>query len=96
MPTYEIVQIELYTQGYLVRADSEADALERFFRGEGKQVLTSIEFAGVANDYGVSLAERPDLASELMDRGVINGDDIIVPSIRSIREVGEEDQGSDK
>ena len=79
-------------KGYLVKADSEADALERFFRGEGKQNLTSIEFAGMANDYGLSLTERPDLASELMDRGVIKSDDTIVPSIRSIREVGEEDQ----
>jgi hypothetical protein len=95
MPTYEIVQIELYTQGYLVKGDSEADALERFFRGEGKQDLTSIEFAGMANDYGLSLTEWPDLASELLDRGVIKSDDTFVPSIRSIREVGEEDQGND-
>ena len=92
MPLYEIEQLELYAQGYLVRADSEADALERFFHGEGKQNLTSIEFAGMANNYGLSLTERPDLASELMDRGVINGDDIVVPSIRSIREAGEMDQ----
>ena len=60
-------------------ADSEADALERFFRGEGKQDLTSIENAGIANDYGLSLAERPGLASELLDRGVINGDDTSSP-----------------
>jgi hypothetical protein len=95
MPLYEIVQIELYTQGYLVKGDSEADALERFFRGEGKQDLTSIEFAGMANDYGLSLIERPDLASELLDLGVIKIDDTCVPSIHSIREVGEEDQGSE-
>ena len=77
------------------RADSEADAIARFFRGEGKQELTSMDYAGISNDYGLSLAERPDLASELMDRGVINGDDIFVPSIRSIREAGEEDQRRD-
>jgi hypothetical protein len=92
MPLYEIEQYELYTQGYLVRAGSEADALERFFRGEGKQNLTSIEYAGVLNSSGLSLTERPDLASDLMDRGVIKSDDIIIPSIRSVREVGEEDQ----
>ena len=90
MPLYEIEQLELYAQGYLVRADSEADALERFFHGEGKQNLTSIEFAGMANNYGLSLTERPDLASELMDRGVINGDDTFVPSISSIRQVVDE------
>ena len=92
MPTFEIVQIELYAQGHLVKADSEADAIARFFGGEGKQEVTSIEFAGMANNYGLSLAERPDLASELLDLGVIKSDDTTIPSIRSIREVGEEDQ----
>ena len=87
MPTYAIEQFELYVQGYLVETDNEADALERFFRGEGRQDLTSIEYAGISNDCGLSLAERPDLASELLDRGVIKGNDTIVPSIRSIREV---------
>jgi hypothetical protein len=87
MPLYEIEQIELYVQGYLVEADSEADAIARFFRGEGRQDLTSIEYAGISNDCGLSLAERPDLASELLDRGVIKGNDTIIPSIRSIREV---------
>lgn len=91
MPTFEIVQIELYTQGYLVKGDSEADALERFFRGEGKQDLTSIEFAGVLDSSGLSLIDRPDLASELLDLGVITIDDTCVPSIHSIREVGEQE-----
>ena len=95
MPTFEIVQIELYTQGYLVSGDSEADGIARFFRGDCKQTLTSIEFAGIPMSSGLSLAERPDLASELLDLGVIKSDDTFVPSIRSIREVGEEDQGSD-
>jgi hypothetical protein len=85
MPTYAIEQFELYVQGYLVEADSEADAIARFFRGDGKQDLTSIEFAGMANNYGLGLVERPDLASELLDRGVIKGDDTIIPSIRSVR-----------
>ena len=40
MATYAIEQFELYVQGYLVEADSEADAIARFFRGEGKQDLT--------------------------------------------------------
>jgi len=86
MATYAIEQFELYVQGHLIEGDSEADAIARFFRGEGKQELTSMDYAGISNDYGLSLAERPDLASELMDRGVIKSDDIIVPSIRSIRE----------
>jgi hypothetical protein len=95
MPLYEIEQIELYTQGYLVSGDSEADAIARFFRGDCKLTLTSIEFAGVLDSSGLSLTEWPDLASELMDLGVINSDDTFVPSIHSIREVGEEDQGSE-
>lgn len=92
MPTYAIEQFELYVQGYLVEANNEADAIARFFRGDGKLELTSIEYAGIPNDYGLSLAECPDLAGDLMDRGVIKGDDTIIPSIRSIREVVEEDQ----
>ncbi len=34
MATYAIEQFALYVQGYLVEADSEADAIARFFRGE--------------------------------------------------------------
>ena len=37
MPLYEIEQLELYAQGYLVEAVDEADAIARFFGGEGKQ-----------------------------------------------------------
>jgi hypothetical protein len=93
MPTFEIVQIELYTQGYLVSGESEAEAIARFFRGDCKKTLTSIEFAGVLDSSGLSLIERPDLASELLDLGVIKIDDTCVPSIHSIREVGEGEQG---
>jgi hypothetical protein len=93
MPLYEIVQIELYTQGYLVSGESEAEAIARFFRGDCELTLTSIEFAGVLDSSGLSLIERPDLASELLDLGVITIDDTCVPSIHSIREVGQ--QGTD-
>ena len=94
MPLYEIVQIRALYPRLSGRADSEADALERFFRGEGKQDLTSIEFAGMSNDYGLSLTERPDLASELLDRGVIKGDDTFVPSIRSIGKLEKRTKGA--
>jgi hypothetical protein len=87
MPIYEIEQFELYVQGHLVEADNEGDAIARFFRGEGKQELTSIEYAGISNHHGLSLTERTDLASDLMDRGVIDSGDKIIPSIRSIRQV---------
>ena len=95
MPRYEIEQYELYAQGYLVEAADEADAIALFFRGEGKQIITSIEFAGMANGYGLNLTECPDLASDLMDRGVIKSSDTVIPSIRSIREVGEEGERSE-
>jgi len=32
-----------------------------------------------SNDRGLSLVERPDLASDLMDLGVIKGDETISP-----------------
>ena len=87
MPVFEIEQYELYVQGYLVEADSEADAIARFFQGEGNQERTSIEFAGMGNGYGMNLDDNRDLASRLFDLGIIKGGDTIIPSIRSIREV---------
>ena len=79
MPLYEIEQLELYAQGYLVEAVDEADAIARFFGGEGRQDVTSIEFAGMANDYGMPVDENRDLADQLFDRGVIHSSDDIHP-----------------
>jgi hypothetical protein len=88
MPTYEIDQYELHVLRHRIEADSEADAVVKLLQGEGEPI--SFEFVGIANDYGTSLSENPDLTSELFDRGVIDSNDLIIPSIRSVSVVRDE------
>jgi hypothetical protein len=88
MPTYRIEQYEIHVQGYNVIADSEADAISRLLMGEGDPIDNSLEFISVADDHGMSVNENRDLADQLFDRGAINGNDEIIPSIRCIGEVG--------
>jgi len=87
MPIYELEQYELHVMKYRVTADDEADAIAKLFRGEGEPVEDSLDFVEVANDLGLSLTESPDLACRLFERGIIDGNDQIVPSIRSVRQV---------
>jgi hypothetical protein len=95
MPLYEIEQLELYAQGYLVEAVDEADAIARFFGGEGRQEVTSIEFAGMANNYGMPVDENRELADQLFDRGVIHSSDEVIPSIRDVRQVEDRTHGEE-
>ena len=85
MPTYYVENYEIYLQQLEVEGIDEADAIAKVFQGEGKMV--SMEFAGLAELYGMSLGENLDLASQLLDRGVIDTTDTIVPSIRSVQEI---------
>jgi hypothetical protein len=87
MPTYEIEQYELHVMKYRIEADSEADAIARLLVGEGEPVDNSLEFADIADEYGMSLSENPELSSQLFDKGVVKGGDTIIGSIRSIRQV---------
>ena len=86
--TFEIGQYELHVMTYrVVEAHDEAEAIAKLFRGEGEPVDDSLDFVEVANERGMSLFDNPDLACRLFERGIIDGDDTIVPSVRSVRQV---------
>jgi hypothetical protein len=87
MPIYRIEQYELHCQAYNVTADDEADAIAKLFLGEGDPIDNSLEFVNVADDHGMLVSENQDLADQLFDRGTINGNDEIIPSIRCIEQV---------
>ncbi len=87
MPIYEIEQYELHVMLYRVKAEDETHAIARLFNGEAEPVCQSEDFIETAEDYGIPVDEHRDLADQLRDLGVSVGDDVI-PSIRSIQEVG--------
>jgi hypothetical protein len=87
MPRYEVEQYELHVITYRVEADDEADAIAKLFLGEGDPVDKSLEFVEIADDCGMPVDENRDLADRLRDRGIVKGNDAIIPSIRSIRPV---------
>ena len=68
-----------------VEASDEADAIGKVLQGEG--VLISMGFAGTATDYGMGVNENPSLAVRLWDRSIIDRNDTIIPSIRSVQEI---------
>ena len=82
MPIYEIEQYEVHVQRFRIEADSEADAVARLLQGGGDPL--DLTFVNIADDMGMSVAENPDLACELFERGVLKPDDTLLPSVRSV------------
>ncbi|MGO9115645.1 MAG: hypothetical protein ACLP9L_41085 [Thermoguttaceae bacterium] len=82
MPTYEIEQYELHSSKYRVEADCEAEAVAKFFAGEGDPVDQSLEFIEPAEDYGMPADDYPSLVRGLQKHGIDASD--CIPSIRSI------------
>ena len=82
---YEITQYEIHTSKYRVQADSEADAVVKVLDGEGHYVDDSLEYAEVAEDYGLPADEYPEIVDALREDGY--GIDDIIPSIRSVEEI---------
>jgi hypothetical protein len=87
MGVYELERYELYVKRYHVHSDSELDAVLRLYHGEAEPVDGPMEFVEVANNDGLPVAEALDLAAQLLEVGAIENFDIVIPSIRSIREV---------
>ena len=85
MPTYEIEQYELHAMKYRVEADTKAEAIAKLFQGEAEPVEQSQDIIEVADDYGLTADEHPELAEALRKLGVPV--DEVIPSIRSIEEV---------
>jgi hypothetical protein len=70
-------------------SSTEAQAIAALFNGEADPVDGSLEFIEVAEDFGLPADEHHDLVDRLRDMGISVGDDVI-PSIRSVTEVGED------
>lgn len=87
MPTYEVERYELYVQRYRIEADSEADAVVRVYRGESDPIEGSLTFVEVGNDHGMSISEAMALGQTLWEFGWIDTADLVIPSIRSIRQM---------
>ena len=91
-----VEQYELHLITYRVETGTDqAGAIEKVLAGEGDPIDNSSEFVDVAYDYGMSLFDNPDLACRLFERGLINGDDTIVRSIRSCEEVPKRTNGEE-
>lgn len=86
MPVFEIEQYEIHTQKFRVEADSEAQAIKCLFDGEAEIAGEGTELIEVADDFGLPAEEFRDLADALHKLGV--SVDVVIPSIRSIEEVG--------
>lgn len=86
MPTYEIEQYEICVTTYRVEAASEAEAIAKLFDGGADVVDNSHEYIGVAEHCGLPADEHQELAEDLRGLGVQV--DEIIPSIRSIEDVG--------
>jgi len=87
MPTYEVERYELYVQRYRIEASTEADAIVRVYRGEAEAIEGSLTFVEVGNDHGMSISEALALGQVLWETGWIDTADLVIPSIRSIRQV---------
>ena len=61
MLVFEVQQYEVHVSTYRIEADDEAEAIAKLYSGDGEMV--SFEFAGIADDVGMSVSENPELAS---------------------------------
>jgi hypothetical protein len=82
MPLFSVEQYELYIQELEVEASDEAEAVVKVLQGLGK--MTAMEFVSHPEELGMSLHETPELASQLLERGILKDTDAVVPSIRSV------------
>ena len=70
-----------------LRSRLQAEAIQKLFDGENEPLDDSLEYMETAEDTGLPVDEYRELANALRTLGVSVGDDVI-PSIRSIEEIG--------
>ena len=87
MPTFEVERYEIYVQRYRIEADNEVEAIVRTYKDEGDPIEGSLEFVQVGNDCGMPVGEALELATALWETGAITQCNLVIPSIRSVREV---------
>ncbi len=85
MPTFEIEQYELHAMKYRVEATSEAEAIAKLLNGLAMPLDNGLDYVEVADGFGLSADEHPELATALRDLGVQV--DEVIPSIRCIEEI---------
>lgn len=85
MPMFHIQRYEICSTTYEVEAVKEADAIAKLLDGKGQITFRSHEYVEIAEGYGLSTEEHPQLAEELRTLDVPVAE--IIPSIRSISRV---------
>jgi hypothetical protein len=88
MRTYEIEQYEIHTSKYLVKANSEAEAIVMQLEGQGDCIDNSLEFIEVADACGLPVADFPELAEALRKLNVPI--ELVIPSIRNIEMIDDD------
>ena len=90
---FEIEQYEIHKRTYRVEADTEAEAeaeaeaINNLFSNSTRiQCLGGLEYVEVAEDYGLSTEDNPELTEELKALGLRFHDDTI-NSIGTVRKV---------
>lgn len=76
MAKYLVESYEFHTQKYLVEAESRAEAIFNFYRGDGEEVGSS-EMIEMSGDHGLNVDDNGDLVRGLAGLGEKVGDDII-------------------
>ena len=61
--------------------------LSDVYRGEADPIEGSLTFVEVGNDHGMSISEAMALGQTLWEFGCDHTADLVIPSIRSIRQV---------
>jgi len=82
MPVFQVEQYELHTQTYRVEAETEADAIAKVFAGEAEPLDDGLDYIEIAEGFGLTADQHPDLAESLRSRGVKV--ESVIPSIRGV------------
>ena len=82
MKVYEIEQYEIWTQKYRVKANSEAEAINKLYDGKAKAMDNELEFIEVLDNCGMPEDENRELVGELAKFNINCRD--IIPSVRRI------------
>lgn len=92
--TFRIEQYEIWTQEVIVEAETKAEAIQLLLNRNGTPVDNTLELVGRLDLYGMTKAQcRDELGEEFIEDAlnhgvaqVFGGDEVFLPSIRSIEE----------
>jgi hypothetical protein len=87
MAQFVVEAFELHAQKYRVEAETPAEAILNFYRGDGEELGPS-ELIEMSTDHGLLVDANPDLLAELTALGEKVDDDIIA-GILDVAEIGD-------